>query len=44
MRVGQALDQMSGNYLFDLNLDGTISRADTLVIRANKGHSVPYAV
>ena len=39
--TGQTLDQMSGNYLFDLNLDGTIGRGDGRVIKMNKLHTVP---
>jgi len=41
MHLGQSLDQTSENFLFDLDLDGTIGRRDTRVIRANKAHTVP---
>lgn len=41
MHLGETLDQTSENFLFDLDLDGTIARRDTRVIRANKAHSVP---
>jgi hypothetical protein len=37
----EPLDQMSGNYLFDLDLDGTIGRGDGRVIKMNKLHTVP---
>ena len=37
----EPLDQMSGNYLFDLNLSGCINRADGRVVRMNKLHTVP---
>ena len=39
--VGQPLDQMSGNYLFDLDLDGVIGKLDGRVVKINKGHTVP---
>ena len=39
--AGEPLDQMSGNYLFDLDLDGTIGRGDGRVIKMNKLHTVP---
>ena len=37
----QALDQMSGNYVLDLNLDGTIDLGDSQVVKMNRGHMVP---
>jgi hypothetical protein len=39
--AGEPLDQMSGNYLFDLDIDGTIGRGDGRVIKMNKLHTVP---
>jgi uncharacterized delta-60 repeat protein len=39
--AGQPLDQMSGNFLFDLNINGVIARPDGHVVRVNKDHSVP---
>jgi hypothetical protein len=39
--AGEVLDQMSGNFLLDLNLDGSISRADGQVARMNRFHTVP---
>jgi hypothetical protein len=41
MHLGVALDQTSENFLFDLDLNGTIARRDIRVIRANKAHTVP---
>ena len=38
---GQPLDQMSGNYLFDLDLNGVIAKKDGRVVRINRGHTVP---
>lgn len=37
----QFLDQMSGNYLFDLDLNGVIAKGDGRVVRMNKGHVLP---
>ncbi|MBA3963213.1 MAG: hypothetical protein H0X40_15115 [Chthoniobacterales bacterium] len=39
--AGQPLDQMSGNFLFDLNVNGVIARPDGHVVRVNKDHTVP---
>ncbi len=37
----EPLDQMSGNYLFDLDLNGRIGEGDGPVVRRNKSHMVP---
>ena len=39
--AGQPLDQMSGNFLFDLDHDGIIAKGDNKVVRADKLHTVP---
>jgi hypothetical protein len=39
--AGQPLDQTSGNFILDLNLDGTIDTQDGQVALMNKGHIVP---
>ena len=39
--VGEPLDQMSGNYLFDLDLNGVIGKSDGKIVKANKLHTVP---
>ena len=38
---GETLDQMSGNFLFDLDLDGVIAKRDGKLVRMNKNHTVP---
>lgn len=39
--AGQALEQLSGNYLFDLDLDGVIGKLNKQVVRISKLHTVP---
>lgn len=41
LHAGEALDQVSGNYLFDLDLNGVIGRVDGRIVRLNKSHNVP---
>ena len=38
--AGQPLNQMSGNFLFDLNVNGLIARPDGHVVRVNRAHTV----
>ncbi len=39
--AGEALDQASGNFLFDLDLDGVIDKLDGRVTKKNRHHTVP---
>lgn len=39
--MGEPLNQASGNFVLDLNLNGAIDRSDARIVRKNGAHRLP---